>query len=213
MNIKEYDRQLNAHDWHYSFSDDIKVYRHGSDFDGQLEAAARLSPQHQMLWEAYRVHRGQRTPKLTDQPANLDAVRVLVGVLTAAELKAIAQADSHRINEEALRKRKKLETYNWKCHAHNWFYWKERTDSPHYQTGLRVRTELLQGLSATMSREKVLQDPSHWAYQTTQLFCAYADHANGVPGGWDRLRALLDELGLARGDAEHNQWRREQDEQ
>jgi hypothetical protein len=51
--VQRYEQRLHNHDWFYSFSDDIAVYRRGSVLEEELKEMAKASPLHQKLWDYY----------------------------------------------------------------------------------------------------------------------------------------------------------------
>lgn len=59
----DYWQALSQHDWHYSYSDDPRVYRAGSARESELEAASKLSPEHAEMWNAFRNYHLADGPK------------------------------------------------------------------------------------------------------------------------------------------------------
>lgn len=56
MSIQEYYDALEAHDWYYSFSDDMRKYKQGELARFSLETIAKQSPEHQKLYNAFEDH-------------------------------------------------------------------------------------------------------------------------------------------------------------
>lgn len=56
MDIQEYFRELEKHDWYYSFSDDNGAYRRGHENEMRLKAIAAESEKHQRLYDGFMAH-------------------------------------------------------------------------------------------------------------------------------------------------------------
>lgn len=62
MDISEYYKQLEAHDWYYSFSDDSRAYNAGHDNEKRLYALRGESEKHAALYDAFLAHKSSGKP-------------------------------------------------------------------------------------------------------------------------------------------------------
>lgn len=53
MNLKQFDKALENHDWMYMYADDGRWYRAGRDNAIKLERIAKTSPEHEELFLAW----------------------------------------------------------------------------------------------------------------------------------------------------------------
>lgn len=51
---REFQRQLEIHDWYYQMSDDPRVFCRGQQNEARLKAIAATSPQLQKLYSSYQ---------------------------------------------------------------------------------------------------------------------------------------------------------------
>ena len=56
MTLQEFYDQCERHDWYYDYSDDNRVWEAGLASLGSLQAAAKESPAHQALLDAFNAH-------------------------------------------------------------------------------------------------------------------------------------------------------------
>lgn len=68
MTLAEFARKLDAHDWHYSFSDDSRVFAAGEKSLGELRRIAMESPQHHALFLNRRARAWDKTIPLMEVP-------------------------------------------------------------------------------------------------------------------------------------------------
>lgn len=56
MTLHEYYKRLKFHDWFYTYSDDHSVWERGDRAQREVERTAKLSPEHQKLYDDFRAH-------------------------------------------------------------------------------------------------------------------------------------------------------------
>lgn len=194
MDIKEFDQLLERHDWHYTSSDDISVFRRGKAAEEKLDQLAQTSPQHDLLYRAYKTYQYKSGSERTaEQVLALQMARVSSGATTKEELDRLAQEKREREQQEVERQRQMLARFDKTCGSHNWFYWRADWSSRQYQEGLKERVILTKQLPIVSSYAAVLQDPQHHYYPYLKLFLAWAKFYN-----FSRSKAHLAELHAAR---------------
>lgn len=167
MELQEFDKLLASHDWYYSYSDDINVYRRGQTQYEKLVQEAKVSDKHQQLFDVWQKHQGTTQNKLS-RP-ELDDERIRLGVTTRAQMQAEEaelQACSLRQQVESeQRELKRLNEFDELCAQHDWFYWKNEIESRAYKEGLDQR--------------RLITTQRHYSEKYRQLFEAHAAYNNG----------------------------------
>lgn len=143
MDLKEYDQQLQRHDWFWSYSDDGSVRRAGEKREALLFATAQESPQHLQLYRAWSKYRNDCSAQTEGGRERLQAARLELGVISQAEIDTALQ----RERQKKLEERQKLVRFNRVCEHHDWFYWKNNLGTREYQQGLEDRVWLTSHLS------------------------------------------------------------------
>lgn len=138
--LKEFDAKLQRHDWYWQYTDDAKVASNARRNEDELKKESELSHRHHRLFEAYSA------AKSVKGNAELDQVRVEVGVITQAELDAIEEEKRLKVEREAKEKFAKLRQFDIDCELHNFFYWNSRLDTDAYRMGFDQRVRLTQRL-------------------------------------------------------------------
>lgn len=187
MDLKEFDSRLRNHDWFYSYSDDIRVYRHGSAAEAELIAVSESSPQHMRLYRAWVAYRNDASDTRADSLLKLQQVQIELGVTTQAELDAVVEERRQKDLQAAQAARVELVRYDELCNRHDWFYWRARYESEAYRDGLQQRKELTH-------RTKYGERVAVYA----KLFRAWAKYHNEPQNqqASDELAQLRRELGL-----------------
>lgn len=67
IKLRDYWTKLNAHDWFFEYSDDHRVWTKGRDSESHIKACAKLSPEHQKLYDDFKAHKWEQLPK-PEQP-------------------------------------------------------------------------------------------------------------------------------------------------
>ena len=57
IDLPEYEEKLKNHDWFYSFSDDLRVFQAGKDWEEELRKLSNSSMAHKNLWDSYVAKR------------------------------------------------------------------------------------------------------------------------------------------------------------
>lgn len=208
MDIKEFDRRLQAHDWHYSFSDDRNVYRRGDDDRLELEKISQESPQHDRLFRSYSTYNYSMPhgDKHEQYELALSAARISVGASTETIAVERERREREFKEREARELAENLRKYDRLCAEHEWFYWHFRIDSHVYRKGFDERNRLL--ISASGYKRSMKEDPfvrlfEAWAHYQN---CLKADVAHGgndaeitqqLSAAEDRLDTVRKELGIA----------------
>lgn len=144
VSLKEYDKRLERHDWYYNQSDDIRMYRRGKAQMEELEKAAKTSPKHKKLFDAYHESCGNCSLINREYYAEqLLKVRLEVGATTQAELDAIEREKREREEREEKMRLDRLKAFDRLCELHDWFYWRCPIGYNAYQRGSEERKKLL----------------------------------------------------------------------
>lgn len=57
ITLQGYYDQLARHDWYYMYTDDIRIYRNGSDEETRLRVLAKTAPEYQRLFDDFSAHK------------------------------------------------------------------------------------------------------------------------------------------------------------
>lgn len=68
MKLADYVKRLDAHDWHYSYSDDPRVFWPGEKERNELLSLSKISPEHREFFENRRAHANDKSVVLKELP-------------------------------------------------------------------------------------------------------------------------------------------------